>query len=86
MALKKNVNGTLSSDIHITSPVSLSWLTTVTVHTIIPGQHKQNGSWQFEAETFKNKIENRALLVKLDPENLSHITYIYPPIFSTDLH
>ena len=60
---------------HFTSPVSLSRLTTLIVYVIIPSQHKQNGNQQFEAELFKNKIKNRALLVKLDPENLSHITY-----------
>ena len=72
---KKKVNGILSSDIHITSPVSLSRLTGVIVHAIIPGQHKHNGSRQFEAEPFKNKIENSAVLAKFDPENLSHIIY-----------
>ena len=74
MAQKELVNGILSIDIHITSPVSLSRLAAVIMHAIIPSQHKRNGSQQFEAELFKNKIENRALLAKFDPENLSHIT------------
>ena len=45
------------------------------MHAIIPSQHKQNESWQFEAELFKNKIQNRALLAKFDPENLTHDIY-----------
>ena len=56
-------------------PVSLSRFAAVIMHAIIPGQHKWNRSQQFEAEPFKNKIENRALLAKFDHENLSHITY-----------
>ena len=64
----------LSSDIHITSCFSLSQLATVIMHAIIP----------LEAELFKNKIENRALLAKFDPENLSHITYA--PNFFQHLH
>ena len=66
MAQKELVNGILSIDIHITSPVSLSQLAAVIMHAIIPGQHKRNGSWQFEAEPFKNKIKNRALLATFD--------------------
>ena len=84
IAKKKKGNGTHSSDIRITSYVSLSRLTAVIVHATIPGQHKRNGSCQFEAELFKNKIENRALLAKLDSENLSHI--IYTPKFSQQIY
>ena len=84
MAQKELVNGILSIDIHITSPVSLSRLAAVIMHAIIPGQHKRNGSRQFEAELFKNKIENRALLAKFDPENLTHITYT--PKFSQRIY
>ena len=78
-ARKEFVNGTLSSDIRITSPVSLSGLAAVIMHAIIPGQHKHNGSRQFEAEPFKNKIENRAVLAKLTL-NASRILYT-PPNF-----
>ena len=84
MAQKELVNGILSIDIHITSPVSLSRLAAVIMHAIIPSQHKRNGSQQFEAELFKNKIENRAVLAKFDPENLSHI--IYAPKFSQRIY
>ena len=45
------------------------------MHAIIPGQRKQNRSQQHEAEPFKNKIQNRALLAKFYSENLSHIKY-----------
>ena len=54
------------------------------MHAIIPSQHKRNGSWQFEAEPFNSKIENRALLAKFDPENLSHVTYT--PKFSQQIY
>ena len=84
MARKEFVNGTHSGDIRIASPVSLSRLAAVIMHAIIPGQHKRNGSRQFEAELFKNKIENRALLAKFDPENLTHITYT--PKFSQRIY
>ena len=73
----------LSRESSITSPVSLSWLATVILHAIIPNRHKQNGSWQYEAESFKNKIKNQAMLAKFDSENLLQT---YPHIFSEDLH
>ena len=73
----------LSRESSITSPVSLSWLATVVLPAIIPSRHKQNGSWQYEAESFKNKIKNQAMLAKFDSENLLQI---YPHIFSEDLH
>ena len=65
-------------------PVSLSRFAAVIMHAVIPSQQKWNGSLQFEAEPFKNKIEKSSACKIWPWKPLTY--YIYLQIFSTDLH